>query len=258
MRSPRQSDYHIYALRRSGHHAIMNWIIWSMPNLVLLRNDRIEQDNTVIKYGKVQVFKGSKIYTMPMAIRRLVWGSLPARIRIESFEDRESIDTTKSDHSIVIIRDFYNNMASRLKWERDFRNRFRVSDVQESETRSEMLHARELWKQYAQLAICPPPHLLTILYDRWLNDVEYRDRLSSKLGISGDQQALNSTAQYGPGSSFEGMSNTPDPVRLSNRFKAFAEDKLYIEIASDPEILALNAQLFGETHSNSWANSNLR
>jgi hypothetical protein len=251
---PTRSKFHFFALRRSGHHAIINWVIWSMPGLVAFRNDRIVRENQVIKPGRVQVFRGPKQADIKGRLAGPVWRVFPASKRVENSEDADDLSVANAQTTVLILRDFYNNMASRLKWERDIRSKFRDGDRQDTETLQQMLHAKDLWSKYARLALEQHgPANRCCLYDKWVSQPAYREGLARQLDVPGHPGAIKETATYGPGSSFEGMTGTPEAEKLIRRYEQFGEDPLFIDLCRDKEILSLNRSLFGDTPSAHWA-----
>ncbi len=241
-----------FALRRSGHHAIMNWVMWSIPGLVVFRNDRAMNQEKVVQPGRVQIYHGPRKLNISQQFADFTWNHFPLSTRVENFEDAENLEFVGGYLSVLVMRDFYNNMASRLKWEREIRSRFRDESTQEDEAREHMHKAKKLWKEYARVAISPPESVVVCHYDHWVGDEEYRKTLATSLGVSGHQSAIRSTAQYGPGSSFEGKQSTPDANKLTHRFELFNDDDFFIDFVRDDEIVELNDQLFGRTPSSQW------
>lgn len=115
MTSERPVDIQFFALRRSGHHAVINWMVRSQPGLVVFRNDRILRNEQVLKSGRVQILRGRRTLEIPGWAGRFVWQFLPVAARIENFEDAPDPNPSGARQTVFVIRDFFNNMASRLK-----------------------------------------------------------------------------------------------------------------------------------------------
>lgn len=229
--------------------------MWSIPGLVVFRNDRIVTGRSVVKPGRVQIIRGRKVLGVHSGLAHLAWTLFPPSKRIENSEDAADLSIADADVTVLIVRDFYNNMASRLKWERDIRNKYRESNLQESETRLQMNLAKDLWVKHAELAAsnCDLASWRVCLYDKWVSDPGYRASLAERLDVRGSSAAIKKTATYGPGSSFDGMTGTPHTKKLVSRFEQFSEDSLFLELCRDDRILTLNRVLFGDTPSSDWA-----
>lgn len=244
----------IFALRRSGHHAIINWIRWSLKGPVLFLNDSNAGETGNVRPDQVHVSFGKLDYRIPSILGRRIYDTAVFFNRIENYEDATEISSGNADKTIIIIRDFYNNMASRLKWERDFRSKFRKDDMAESETQRQMENAINLWKQYAYNSIhTSRDNIYQILYDKWLVDADYRKEKATELGVAGDDVALKKIAVWGPGSSFQGRKGTPSKEQLQRRFEYYIDDDYFCNIIRDKECLDLNRQLFGDCPSVQWA-----
>ncbi len=143
-----------------------------------------------------------------------------------------------------------------------------------------ILIAREPWNQLASLIKNPPskpPRIITpeqykakwleysaeyvgetsvladfgevlpISYPRWFQDATYRAELAASLGAPPSDFGLDVVADFGGGSSFEGqgMSGRAQAMKVTERWKAYAEHPLMVALCSDPVVQARSEKIFG-------------
>jgi hypothetical protein len=227
-------DFYIYGLKRGGHHAIINWILQHYESSIYYNNCMFENNNFYFANNS-EVFKK---------------GNEPYCIKVLSFEDRPNIDESsieivskknKPKKNIIILRDAYNNYASRFekkiyphkkKWNEIWHN---YDDV-------------EIWKKYAKEFIGETNYLnaIKINYNSWFKDIEYRKKISKNFGNFTDKGFLQ-VLDFGAGSSFDyqNFDNNAQEMKVLERWKKFFNDKHYYEkIIQDKELEELNKKIF--------------
>ena len=227
-------DFYVYGMKRSGHHAIINWIL-NHYNSSIYYNNCIAQNDKIYYANENEILKR---------------GNEPYSIKVLSFEDRPNIDQSsietvykyrKPKKNILVLRDAYNNYASRfekktyphkLNWTKKWHN---YDDV-------------EIWKKYAREFIGETNYLdaIKINYNSWFQDIEYRKKLSKNFGKFTDK-GFQQVPKFGNGSSFDSQkfNNNAQEMKVLERWKKFFNDKDYCEkIIKDKELEELNKKIF--------------
>jgi hypothetical protein len=225
-------------LKRSGNHAVLNWIKSSnkfkflnnvLPFKSLLRAGLIYSDAT---------------YPLPTYL-----GRKRLLISIEDMPVSRPLfhNTPPNTSFIVLVRDPVNLFASRIRKGSVIAHPaypLTMDDV--------MKRAIKLWKEHARLCLAtiePSTTTLGIFFDRWVVDGEYRRRIADWLKIAPDDTTLKMIAKTGGGSSFQslsGDSNAASSIKdVLNRAELLQphEGELLSEILRDDEILSLRSSL---------------
>lgn len=202
------------ALRRSGHHAVMSWyiknligdcnynymltvqrntksVIWNdggynEDDINLIRGLKFKPKNIFINYEdkrpNFSFFENDLIYKGPL--------------RLDRFDDIE----IKYSKRIIIIRDFYNNLCSRIV--QDKKQDFKMDTEQ---------MFIDLWKNHAKSIINDGVH--SIKYEDWLTDQNKRTKfLEETFNI---KEIFKKEHAKGTHSSYDGKSSINDYL---NRF----------------------------------------
>jgi hypothetical protein len=252
------ASFRIYALRRSGHHAILNWIRAHIPGRHCLLNDCIPGKNPLASCSR-----GNSVISAPTGEHyRLLWrleqsgwrakkGTLLYNYEDTDFSqyqpnaalEQSQLGKSGSAKSILILRDPFNQFASKLRWAR--------GDILTPSIESvEQLPA--LWKTYAREALGETeflPNRTVINYNDWFLSREYRDRLGPELGFSNQDHTIKQVARFGPttwGDSFDGLKydGNADQMKVLERWKEYADDNFYRSLFDDPELRSLSLRLF--------------
>ena len=225
--------FFIIGLKRSGNHAIINWLYKMIPNYIHLNNMKISDINKKNYYS----FKKNDDKIIDTNYCDKKW--IPFTIKnnlIISFEDKDLVhlksaitnfcnDLKISHNVIIILRSPLNNFAS-------FWQIYKTD-------KSLLINLIERWKLYAieSLEKLYFNDACLIVYDKWFNDVKYRERLASELGLKFDDSNLNSIFKHGV-SSFDGYNyiNSAQNMDVLNRCKNFEADTDFKSFTSDPLI----------------------
>lgn len=253
--------YHVYALCRSGHHAIINWMGMNAKSPVLFLNG--VENNPQFENGNVYDSDSDK-YRFH-TYRRQVDGNQVV-IYVESFiitpfpnksyliEDRDLILCTEmlsyveidderyrkirwikkrplDIRRIIILRDPFNNLASVLR-------------LKSAEKTKKML---VLWKEYYRL-LKTNPKFYGISYNLWKTSKEYRDGVAKDLSLCTNDYGLDIVSHYGGGSSFDGMDKDGSGSSMDtlSRYEELKNDAKFISYF-DKEIKRMALDYFGWT-----------
>lgn len=194
-------------MKRSGQHAIISWIMAQSDSSRHLNNCRIKNGVIVAKRGK-----------------RIESGN---HLTVCNFEDRPIVMPFKRVKYVVILRDPFNLIASRLR-----------STHPKMGTRMQLV-----WKQHVKRALTDK-RIIDVNYNKWFKDVNYRRQLAGRLGLRFTDAGLNRIPEIGM-SSFDGykFDGKAQQMDVMNRWKPYIHsDHFWKEI--DGEMIELSRQYF--------------
>lgn len=191
----------VHGMRRSGNHAVIDWLRRNLPGETVFLNDCAPGD-PFETYELMETPRGDR---HGRAFRRTRWfAQFPdgreARSHVVSYEDAVPEDVgppagwAAPFRTVVIHRSFLNWLASFLAL---------VAGRQRG-TRWGVAHPREVGafrETYRRLLGAAGT---AISYDRWLGDPAYRAGRLAALGLAQSDPSTGATSDYGGGSSFEG------------------------------------------------------
>jgi hypothetical protein len=292
-------EFRIIALQRSGHHAIINWMLSNIEGEYCYLNDCMPGKNP---------FDESRIrWNLP---RRLVTNMENLDLSAESagvhrskdyliynYEEKKLLDIqgeafrvnrdrwlgrSRTFHNVIVLRDPFNNLASRLMMEdkrrslsrlpssvkhlsgeeirkvafrprrlkRAITKRLRLPKTAQREATQRVSDSRELFKAYAREYLGDTrflPNKIAINYNRWFTDPEYRESVAAALHLTSADKGLDGVAKWGSGSSFDGTTfdGKARDMRVLERWKALTDDEQYMDLIDDPELHSLSERIFG-------------
>lgn len=205
-------------LRRSGNHAVLDWLLAHHNNWIHYNNVVLEDLTTdqVVHHGKDPDYV------------------------VASFEDydlRAISERIGNRERIVLLRDPFNLFASRLAMVRKF-----VSDPECKFTCLDLISRRaiNLWKQYAREFIyAHVANTVFINFNLWYEDQEYRKDISRVMGWEHTDAGFASHQgwQFSGGSSFSGG----NPLES---WKNLRDDDEYLSMF-DEETVFLSETMYG-------------
>lgn len=236
----------IFSQERSGQHAIINWICkqskvktfhYNAPQFPAFTNGSYN--------GRIELFNlGKKV-----GVRRHVKNYNPpkdnAELRVYNFEEVkpkkiESKLIVGDVKNIIIIRDFYNWLASSIK---------RVPKERASKKFEEQLKRIPIWIKSCEIILKNNKEYYTIIYNNWFSDREYRKKISNDLKLNETDYGLNDVSKvFGEGSSFDKdkFNGKANQMKVLNRYEQYVNDKKYIDLINKfPEANILNKKIFG-------------
>ena len=189
--------YEVLGLSRSGHHAMVNWLIknlcggesdmqWKlsiMPNNLIYINEGNLDIDTTLKYVRehterakalilsyensdvnFSVLNNDRKYVSPISLN---YQALPKYV---------------DNRRIVFIRDFYNNLASRIESNKKHMTKFREGNVFQWDVRKQYIQS---WKNFAKHIIDGKADYLK--YEDWMTSKEIRSEFMRKMVGYGEQ-----------------------------------------------------------------------
>lgn len=270
-------EYRIFGIKRSGNHAIINWIFTQSTEPTIFLNNcyPIGSKNISLYQGVGRIdCKGINYWDYKHKIipweknpfinhKYITYSKQDKRFKAErlkqlkektiiiSFEDRDidkinslfdekhDILVGNSNHifTIVILRDPFNLLAS----------------IHKKWSEKDLLYYRDLWKEYARKFIEYEkennPYSLGINYNEWVKSKKYRQNTAKKLNILFNDQGKDDVTNFGGGSSFDGTSANKNATIMNvfSRWENFANDAFFCSLFKDEELWNLSEEIFGVT-----------
>ncbi|MDT0681747.1 hypothetical protein RM543_03540 [Roseicyclus sp. F158] len=219
----------MFGMRRSGNHAIADWLRRNVPGECVFLNDCAPGD-PFETYALMETPRGDR---HGPSFRTTRWfpqfpDGRNARAHLVSYEDRLPGTATpegwgRPATEIVVHRSFLNWLASFLKL-------VRVRKAGTAQGARGMGPLRRAVSQYvALLTACEGRVSLSL--DRWRQDADYRARRLDALRLPMLDNEVGTQARYGGGSSFSPGHAAPGASDLSSRWRIAATDPIFRTIA---------------------------
>lgn len=228
--------YLLHGMKRSGNHALVNWLQPQLGFRFL---------NNVIPIAPILLNQKK----MPAPVDYDVWrhsaniGKTPV---LASLEDHDlKVNPFKNIDSrfvrLLIVRHPDNLFSSRIH------KAFLINNPAYPRNNGDLMQrVVNLWKQHARAYLEPGGEhagRIAILFDAWFRDEDYRRAISEKLNIPFDDSGYAQVSRHGGGSSFDGTRWHGDNRKMSVNSRADelndTERALLDELYEDKELLAL-------------------
>lgn len=241
-------EIRFFAMMRSGHHAIINWLIAQLPEPFTFINDPL---HPALNIGKKNLTQEGDLYFLYNIEDRFIQDGI--KESEECLHDYSDIRKGKINN-VLILRDPFNLFASRYA-----RETARKNLVSGEKQHKEILNcswsplggwtskkALQCWKNHAKEVENPTKINLIINYNQWVLSEDYRKSISKWFGLEFNDVNYGEIAVVqGEGSSFDGIKKTNNN-RVLNRYKRYIYDKYFMSLFDD-EIKDLANKIFGWT-----------
>lgn len=239
-----------FALKRSGHHAVMVWLAYhfNLPIFVLnnikpytdpylttaFNKDWDKESDWLVHMNveDVEPIRNVHKHCLMISIQDFNVTYLKDE-RDFLWERQRTVGESLKLHNIIFIRDPFNMLASR--W-------YKPGLVPKLRDDSEIL---DMWEIYAEeyLGITNSiPSKTPINYNLWFSSIDYRKKLSTEFGLSFTDAGLNIVPKCsgGNGSSFDKNSydGRGNQMKVLERWKICQHDKRFHEIFRERHKLA--------------------
>lgn len=230
------NEFLINGISRSGHHAVIYWVFSQIygsnvtgkeiPDEIAYFDHccKIDGDFLIADYGRSgrveQKFRKAKynIYNVE---------ELPV-YEMEQFDKELSVLSDRPRKKIIMLRDPFNNYASRYKKA----HRWGWGFIK-----------RKWWKNHAKAYLDKNNDIMFILYNKWFCDEKYREEVINELGFEHKPGiGLSYVPFHGGGSSFE-RKRDGRKMDVLNRWRKYKDDQQYFKLF-DPEMLELSSKIF--------------
>lgn len=236
----------VHSLHRSGIHCIVNWLESLFPTSLCYN---IWDEVLGLDIKKIENILKQYIRISPNFFS-LIFEDFDLRMEIENLKVMEYISTLVPEAeciNIIILRDFFNLMASRTKSFLD------SGSPTPSGFLLEYSHFHIIWKQYAQEYINETeylPNKLVISYNHWVKDQDYRKKICSRLGGQYNERTLDNVPATNGGSSFDFLEydGCANKMNIFGRYR-YLQNHPIVQISRgliDGKILRLNHEIFGD------------
>lgn len=236
-----KKEIRFVGLRRSGNHAIINWILKQSEQPVLFYNN-VYPNNPFCKYPE----KGSLNYSeYALRLYSLEDRVLPTIASNKVYPQKTVFNDSVIDERIdvLILRDPFNLFASRLKTSSKY-NRNKPLYY------SGGLEIQHLYltylKEYLGITNFLNNKKVCINYNKWKDSEEYRKLIASQLKINFTDKGLQEVSSIGGGSSFDQLNyKTQGAFMLTDqRWKDFSNSKSFNSLFKNQELLILSKEVF--------------
>ncbi|MFL6292429.1 MAG: hypothetical protein ACJ759_16170 [Thermoanaerobaculia bacterium] len=231
MPSPTRTEMRALAMRRSGHHAVLNWILRQVRGPGRFLNDcRLDPEGNVVgnRFSRTVNPAGDGV---------------PDDLCLCNFEDlgveelAALLGRARSRGServlhLLVVRDPFNWVASRLK----------------AEPGLPLAGLVERWKGHVRECLGRTrifPDAVPVDFRRWVADAAYRAGLATALGLDFDDRGFREVELPGLSSFDTGRVQEDNSVVLE-RWKDFRGDEAW-RAALDAEVIELAEAFFGFT-----------
>jgi len=222
----------IAGMRRSGIHAVVNWIKAAIDTTgephVLLNNVHLpvlnsKESNVIFSKSFASSDSANEhvlVVFEDKRLRRIIGSPLLQRIG----GDRRK--------HLVVLRDPYNLVASRLQRTRHRRNR-------DTNPR----RVAQLWPDHAK----HDETWTRCVYNQWFVEESYRKQMATALELPTCPPLPTRIARAGRGSSFDGVryDGRPSEMPVLDRWRKFADDQQYHQLVSHLALASLSADVCG-------------
>ena len=232
--------YIFISTERSGHHAIMLWFIAQhRRDYTHYNNCKIDNDCVTSSSGRLcgccnfsKTIKKHKtnnsnlvfnFESKPLEFVKQCEKLVPLKLPTKNLKIRK----------FIVLRDHYNVIASYItKW---------------SIERLKKLCVIERWKEYAykilDIQSVVSDEYDYILFNKWCNDKKYRNDICNRYNLQFTDAHFKTVPDHGNGSSFR-RQNKKEKRDYNNRYKLLLENKEYLKIVADPELVELSEKIF--------------
>ncbi|ACK67825.1 conserved hypothetical protein [Rippkaea orientalis PCC 8801] len=248
-----QKEIRVIGLRRTGNHAIIQWlaqqqsgIIWTLNNLPVNENPYRH---------RYEYPEKSDPPSLVQSLRTEAWGNFtPKDCIIYSYEDY-SLEKVVSEqfeakhdlylgpslerYDVLILRDPFNLFASRLKSEK-------IPVKHQGKTMA------DLWIEYAKEFLNETQYLkdnrkICINYNKWFCEEEYRREIAHQLELNFSNKGVNTVSHYGGGSSFDSkqFQGKANKMKVLERWQNFIDNPSYHKLISNKELIDYSERIFG-------------
>lgn len=251
-------EIRLAALRRSGSHAVIHWLLRQLPGSGCFLNNCKPGENPYASCYRGDSLARPGETGVDLDRERDV-GPSPKDFLLYNYEERELGTVFSAEleamhdrwlgpsgrrFDLLVLRDPWNNLASLLRWARGAVHPISLESVAK---------AARLWKAYAREALGETRHLrhgpTPVFFNRWATEPGYREALAERLGIPWTDAGRDEVAPWGPttwGDSFDGLAYDGRAAEMPvlERWRWCAGDPFYLELM-DGEIRELSERIFG-------------
>lgn len=237
----------VMGLRRSGNHAIINWILANYNNgnsVDSVFNNNLHYRSLIFTNINKDIYFFNGCLDDPYRSIKNMINFEKTNLLLHSYEDQSfsyiiNNSLNKYVHqeddivNIIVLRDPVNMCASRYK------------HVDHSVHTQVNEYYINLWISYAEEALNITNNMknkIVILYNKWVTDKDYRNEIAKKMKMI-NYDNTQQVSICGGGSSFVGM-NLDEPENYINRYKNVELPNDIIKLLNSDKVTNLVNKLF--------------
>lgn len=232
-------ELQVFAAMRSGHHAVVHWLLCHFPGVTLFRNNVCGPEHSIYRNASDEYILLDKVRPQPKDCYAFNIEDHTIEQAIEVLDHRQSHLSRGSSARVIqilVLRDLHNFIASRLR-AFDF-----IGYPFEDHAELWASHAREFAGETQLL-----PGVVKINFNTWVRQREYRAEISKLLGLQFTDAGLQHVPRIGGGSSFDGTDydGRAQDMDVMNRWCSFADNEEFLRFTSNLEHVELSRRIFG-------------
>lgn len=264
-----QVEIRVVGIRRSGNHAIINWICQQAGNDVVFINHVRPGDNPYRSQYESQLCSKRQSKPDDPHFRDIQWwrsekeGSFSLKdYLMYSYEDQEIENVFKPSYErkhdmyvgrskervdLIVLRDPFNLFASRLKTKpREDGLNFSMLNVY-----SRRYTLPKLWISYAKECLNETSFAtgrkVFVNYNRWFSDLSYRKEIAAQLSLDFTDKGYDYVSSSGRGSSFDGFSylGRARQMDVLNRWRQISDNNVFLDLVRTDALLDYSQKIFG-------------
>jgi hypothetical protein len=234
-------------MRRSGNHALANWITaqsgWIFLNNVVNIGPTVRRNEPPPDAGNFEIWLLRRAKAFRQSPLRLLSSRVVVGLEDHVVDYQPFTPSRRGQLDVLLLRDPANLFASRI------RKAYRLpvhNPVYAREAGADLCRVVDLWKAYAREFIGETNHLpgkVAICYDAWFTSASYRRHVAERLGIPFTDAAFGRMSSEGGGSSFDGYRHdmSAEGLRVLDRSQQLdaREQEVLAQIMADGELTAL-------------------
>lgn len=245
-------EIRLFAMKRSGQHAIMGWILDHTPGRRAVANNSLGREQTLLYFAEGETTSRPEPWAREVDPESSEWEHLD--LYLVNCEDAQleresgrlartgpwSRGRSREVIEIAVLRDPANLFASRIqlsrsaRFERDPRRRSQWWDDRAVAT---YLGYCAEWEGRARALT---RNRLLISFNRWTRDPDYRTRIGQQIGLHGNPaEPYASVLPAAGGSSFDGTSfdGSAEKMRIHDRWRAMLGDERFRQLMLETPLL---------------------
>ncbi|MEL4897319.1 hypothetical protein [Crocosphaera sp. Alani8] len=271
-------DISFFGLRRSGNHAIQNWIIRQNNSSFVHLNDVKLYSNknpyksfskatisginplvyhkNIIKYKRYLRYLNNPKYEYKYGRNVLELD----RERLRYYRTKSLIMHTYEHYSLSqVMGDWFENQRDKFLGKskerfdilllRDPFNLF-ASLIHRGEELNNTNYIIEKWLEHAREYYGITNYLkyrISINYNQWFINQDYRNKIAKSLNLAFTDAGINSVVNVGKGSSFDGTSydGKASKMPVLYRYKDYLNHPVMLKVLSNEELMDFSHKIFG-------------
>ena len=222
----------VFGMRRSGNHALINWLIRNGPKPSVFLNNCIP-GKCPAETARALEIDGLNMPLEDASVPDFTSEAADGGVLILSYEDfmpdpHDAVGSVSSGLpadvdclDLVLFRGFTNWSASLLR-------KLQNNDAHDLFARMRtMMMAMDRYIEALELVQEAPARIRPISYDRWVSRAEYRASILRALGFEEQDNSLGAVQRYGGGSSFQKDVKAAKDLAPHERWQLMVNDAEY-------------------------------